>query len=58
MAKPYNPLIMFKILILQRHYYLSDGQIEYKILDRPSFSRFLGLTLNDRIPDEILIENI
>ena len=51
-AKPYNPLLMFKILILQRYYNLSDGQIEYQILDRLSFCRFLGLSLNDRVPDE------
>lgn len=51
-AKPYSPLLMFKILILQRYYNLSDQQIEYQILDRMSFGRFLGLTLNDRVPDE------
>ncbi len=51
-AKPYPPILMFKILILQRYYNLSDGQIEYQILDRLSFCRFLGLTLNDRVPDE------
>jgi IS5 family transposase len=51
-AKPYPPLLMFKILILQRYYNLSDQQIEYQILDRLSFCRFLGLTLHDRVPDE------
>lgn len=51
-AKPYSPLLMFKISILQRYYNLSDNQIEYQILDRLSFGRFLGLTLNDRVPDE------
>lgn len=51
-AKPYPPLLMFKILILQRYYNLSDNQIEYQILDRLSFCRFLGLTLSDRVPDE------
>jgi len=51
-AKPYSPLLMFKILILQRYYNLSDQQIEYQILDRLSFCRFLGLTLTDRVPDE------
>lgn len=51
-AKPYSPLLMFKILILQRYYNLSDNQIEYQILDRLSFGRFLGITLNDRVPDE------
>lgn len=42
---------MFKILILQRLYNLSDNQTEYQINDRMSFMRFLGLTLEDRIPD-------
>lgn len=51
-AKPYSPLLMFKILILQRYYNLSDEQIEYQILDRLSFCRFLGITLNDKVPDE------
>lgn len=51
-AKSYSPLLMFKILILQRYYNLSDEQIEYQILDRLSFCRFLGITLNDRVPDE------
>ena len=50
--KPYDPLLMFKILILQRYYNLSDQQAEYQILDRLSFCRFLGITLNDRVPDE------
>jgi len=31
---------------------LSDSQIEYQILDRLSFCRFLGLTLSDKVPDE------
>ena len=50
--KPYDPLLMFKILILQRYYNLSDNQIEYQILDRLSICRFLGLSLNDKVPDE------
>lgn len=50
--KPYDPILMFKILILQRYYNLSDNQIEYQILDRLTFCRFLGLTLNDKVPDE------
>ncbi len=51
-AKPYPLLMMFKILILQSYYNLSDNQIEYQILDRLSFGRFLGITLNDKVPDE------
>jgi IS5 family transposase len=50
--KPYDPLLMFKILILQRYYSLSDSQIEYHILDRLTFCRFLGLSLNEKVPDE------
>ena len=42
---------MFKILILQRYYNLSDDQIEYQINDRLSFIRFLKLTIADDIPD-------
>ena len=42
---------MFKILILQRVYNISDDQTEYQINDRLSFRRFLGLTLSDKIPD-------
>jgi transposase, IS5 family len=42
---------MFKILILQRYYNLSDDQIEYQINDRMSFMRFLDLTLSDDVPD-------
>lgn len=51
-AKPYAPIFMFKILILQRYYNLSDEQTEYQILDRLSFCRFLGLSLDDKVPDE------
>jgi len=50
--RPYDPLLMFKILILQRYYNLGDEQIEFQILDRLTFCRFLNLSLNDRVPDE------
>jgi IS5 family transposase len=43
---------MFKILILQRYYELGDKQIEYQIIDRISFKKFLGLETGDKIPDE------
>jgi IS5 family transposase len=48
---PYDYLMMFKILILQRYYNLSDDQTEYQILDRLSFMRFLDLELSDKVPD-------
>jgi IS5 family transposase len=44
--------MMFKILVLQRYYNLSDEQMQFQILDRLSFMRFLGLTLSDSVPDE------
>ncbi|MFH2128986.1 MAG: IS5 family transposase [bacterium] len=49
---PYDYVIMFKILILQRLYGIGDGQAEYQIKDRLSFMRFLGFSLCDTIPDE------
>ena len=42
---------MFKVLVLQQMYNLSDDQTEYQIRDRYSFCRFLGLTPEGRIPD-------
>jgi IS5 family transposase len=50
--KPYNRLMMFKILVLQGLYNLGDGQMEYQIRDRLSFIRFLGLDLSQEVPDE------
>ena len=51
-AKPFDVVLMFKILILQRYYGLGDKQVEYQILDRTSFKNFLGLAAGDKIPDE------
>ena len=51
-AKPFDVVLMFKIMILQRYYGLGDTQIEYQILDRLSFKKFLGLESGDKIPDE------
>jgi len=51
-AKPFDVVMMFKILILQRYYGLGDTQIEYQILDRISFKKFLGLGSGDKVPDE------
>lgn len=48
---PFDALLMFKILVLQALYNLSDDQTEYQIRDRLSFMRFLGLDLDQRIPD-------
>lgn len=53
----YDYILMFKILLLQRYYNLSDDSIEYAVLDRLSFMRFLGLTLADKVPDAKTIWN-
>ena len=49
---PFDYLMMFKIMVLQRYYNLSDQQMQFQILDRLSFMRFLGLTMADKVPDE------
>jgi transposase, IS5 family len=51
-AKPFDVVLMFKILILQRYYGLGDKQIEYQVIDRISFKNFLGFETGDKIPDE------
>lgn len=50
-ARPYDYVMMFKILILQRYYNIGDDKMEFAILDRLSFMRFLGLSLSDKVPD-------
>lgn len=47
----YPPLIMFKALLLQSLYGLSDTELEEAIADRLSFRRFIGLALADAVPD-------
>ena len=47
----YDVVMMFKILVLQRLFNLSDDQTEYQITDRMSFQRFIGLSLGERVPD-------
>ena len=42
---------MFKAIILCSLYNLSDDQVEYQVRDRLSFIRFLGLGLEDKVPD-------
>lgn len=50
-AKPIDVVLMFKVVVLQQLNNLSDDGIEYQIRDRFSFMRFLGLELEDRVPD-------
>jgi IS5 family transposase len=50
-AKPFDVVLMFKMLILQQLHNLSDEGIEYQVRDRFSFMRFLGLQFENRVPD-------
>ena len=49
---PFPPLIMFKAMVIQNLYQLSDEQLQFQVTDRHSFKRFLGCTDADRSPDE------
>jgi transposase, IS5 family len=49
---PLDRVMMFKILVLQEMYGLSDEQMEFHLLDRLSFQKFIGLGLQDNVPDE------
>lgn len=49
---PFDYVMMFKILVLQKLYHISDAQAQYQINDRLSFMRFLELKLYDTVPDE------
>jgi len=48
----FDGVMMFKVLVLQRLYDLSDAQTEYQINDRISFMCFVGADMNERVPDE------
>ena len=48
----FEPGLMFKVLVIQSLYGLSDHQAEFQITDRMSFKHFLGLSDADKAPDE------
>lgn len=48
---PWDSVLMFKVLVLAALYNLADDEMEYQLRDRFSFIRFLGLGLEDRVPD-------
>ena len=54
-AHPFDYVMMFKIMILQRLFGLSDKQVQYQITDRLSFKEFLGLSSGDKVPDEKIV---
>lgn len=48
---PLDEVMMFKILVLQRLYQLSDDAMEFQLYDRKSFLAFVGIRDGDTIPD-------
>jgi IS5 family transposase len=48
---PFSKLMLFKALLIQSLYNLSDDQLEFQIVDRASFKRFLSLKKSDKVPD-------
>ena len=49
--KSIDALAMFRMLVLQALYNLSDEETEFQINDRMTFIRFVGKGLEGRIPD-------
>ena len=49
--RPIDPVLMFKVMFVQRLYGLSDEQAEYQIKDRTSFREFIGICTVDDVPD-------
>jgi len=50
--KPFDEILMFKVLVLQALYNLADEKTQFYIQDRLSFMRFLGLGMDGQVPDE------
>ena len=48
---PFDVILMWKMVLLQAWYGISNDSVEYLINDRLSFQRFLGLGLTDKVPD-------
>ena len=53
----YCLLLLLKMYLFQVWYGLSDEGCDYQIKDRLSFREFLGLGINDHVPDATTLEN-
>jgi IS5 family transposase len=49
--KPIDVIVMFRMLVLQSLYNLSDEQVEYEVRDRLSFHAVSAARHRDGIPD-------
>jgi IS5 family transposase len=52
---PFPTELMVRIVVLQKLYGLSDEQVEYQILDRKTFQRFVGLEDSSQVPDRTTV---
>ncbi len=50
-----DPLILFKMLVLQQLFNLSDEELEFQVNDRRSFEESIGLGVMNNIPDATTI---
>jgi transposase, IS5 family len=49
--KATHVVVLFKMLVLQQLYNISDESLEYQVNDRLSFMQFLGFDLMSEVPD-------
>ena len=54
---PCAPLVLLKMSLLQHCYGLSDPQCEEQVKDRLSWRNFVGLGMQDSVPDETTLVN-
>ena len=54
-VKAYDSVLMFKILLLQKYYNLSDVRVENELKVNLLYMRFVGLSLEDTTPDSTTI---
>jgi IS5 family transposase len=54
-APSYDGLVLFKMALLQTWYGLSDYEVEDRVNDSISFSRFVGISLDDSVPDHSVL---
>jgi len=49
--KPIDAIVIFKLLVLQQLYNISDEELEYQVSERLPFMQFLGFGLAEEVPD-------
>jgi len=52
---PYDTVVLFKMILLQQWFGLSDAEVEELCYDRNSYQKFLGVSADTDIPDETTV---